>query len=134
VPLTLEEATRFHGHKGPWLVIGYKAGLRALEVLGSGIRCSVRLPPSTPYTCLVDGIQCSSGCTLGKGLIEVLEGDENSMLIVFRSGDGKTLELKPRRGFIDTVKKLLNSLGVEGAGEVVERWSYDQIFEERLYP
>jgi len=108
--------------------------LRALEVLGSGIRCSVRLPLTTPYTCLVDGIQCSSGCTLGKGLIEVLEGDENSILIVFRSEGGKTLELKLRRGLADTIKKLIDSLGVERAGEVVEKWSCDQIFEERLYP
>jgi formylmethanofuran dehydrogenase subunit E len=68
----LRQATRFHGHLGPWLVLGLKAGTyarRKLAVSPFELRARVFCPPRTPYTCFVDGIQFNSGCTMGKGNI-----------------------------------------------------------------
>ncbi|MEO0078630.1 MAG: formylmethanofuran dehydrogenase subunit E family protein, partial [candidate division WOR-3 bacterium] len=68
----LEAAGRFHGHIGPWLALGVRAGLRAWEKLGvryQDLVACVRCPDRTPYTCFLDGIQFSSGCTMGKGNI-----------------------------------------------------------------
>ncbi len=68
----LRQATRFHGHLGPWLVLGLKAGAYARRKLAASpfeLRARVFCPAGTPYTCFVDGIQFSSGCTLGKGNI-----------------------------------------------------------------
>ena len=68
----LRQATRFHGHLGPWLVLGLKAGTyarRKLDASPFDLQARVFCPPRTPYTCFVDGIQFSSGCTMGKGNI-----------------------------------------------------------------
>jgi formylmethanofuran dehydrogenase subunit E len=68
----LRQATRFHGHLGPWLVLGLKAGAyarRKLAVSPFELSARVFCPVGTPYTCFVDGIQFSSGCTMGKGNI-----------------------------------------------------------------
>ena len=68
----LRQAARFHGHLGPWLVLGLKAGAyarRKLAVSPFKLNARVFCPAGTPYTCFVDGIQFSSGCTMGKGNI-----------------------------------------------------------------
>jgi hypothetical protein len=75
----LEAAGRFHGHIGPWLALGIRAGLAARDVLRTshfGLVADVHCPEGTPYTCFLDGVQFSSGCTMGKGNIHhhVAEG------------------------------------------------------------
>lgn len=68
----LRQAARFHGHLGPWLVLGLKAGTHARRKLVASpfeLNARVFCPTGTPYTCFVDGIQFSSGCTMGKGNI-----------------------------------------------------------------
>ena len=68
----LRQAARFHGHLGPWLVLGLQAGAyarRKLAVSPFELNARVFCPAGTPYTCFVDGIQFSSGCTMGKGNI-----------------------------------------------------------------
>lgn len=68
----LKQAARFHGHLGPWLVLGLHAGAYARKNLAASpfeLRARVFCPAGTPYTCLVDGVQFSSGCTMGKGNI-----------------------------------------------------------------
>jgi hypothetical protein len=69
---SLAAAERFHGHLGPWLILGLKAGAYGSEELAASpfeLRARVACPPRTPYTCFIDGIQLSSGCTMGKGNI-----------------------------------------------------------------
>ncbi len=65
-------AARFHGHLGPWLVLGLRTGRYARRILGGSpfdLEARVHCPARTPYTCFLDGIQFGSGCTLGKGNI-----------------------------------------------------------------
>lgn len=68
----LQQAAIFHGHLGPWLALGLRAGLRARRLVSADpfrLCARVRCPNRTPYTCFLDGIQFGSGCTLGKGNI-----------------------------------------------------------------
>jgi len=68
----LKQAAAFHGHLGPWLVLGLKAGAHARRKLTASpfeLNARVFCPAGTPYTCFVDGVQFSSGCTMGKGNI-----------------------------------------------------------------
>jgi pyrimidine-specific ribonucleoside hydrolase len=67
-------ANELHRHLGVYAVIGVKMGVRAKEYFGAGIdEMSVvsyaGLTP--PFSCLNDGIQVSTGATLGHGLIRV---------------------------------------------------------------
>ncbi len=61
---------QFHGHIGPYAVLGYRLGRWLLDKLGCGkyfgAYITVTGPGITPYTCLLDGLQLSTGHTLGK--------------------------------------------------------------------
>jgi len=73
---TLKEIEKFHGHLGPFAVIGYKMGLIACEKLGSDPfkkKVVVYTGTTPPISCIVDGIQLGSCCTLGKGNIETID-------------------------------------------------------------
>ncbi|MBM3249509.1 MAG: hypothetical protein FJZ09_01510 [Candidatus Omnitrophica bacterium] len=87
--ITLKEAVRFHGHLGPYLVLGLLAGEAALKRLNCrkffGLEVKVRGAGEKPRSCLVDGLQLSTGATYGKGNIEKLDGKKIS--IAFRNRD-----------------------------------------------
>ncbi|MBM3314141.1 hypothetical protein FJY70_06075 [candidate division WOR-3 bacterium] len=91
-------AARFHGHLGPWLVLGLHAGCQArcrLSASPFGLRARVFCPNGTPYTCLIDGVQFSSGCTMGKGNIRHLPSARCRVRFTCRS-NSRRLELALR--------------------------------------
>jgi formylmethanofuran dehydrogenase subunit E len=65
----------FHGHLGPFLVFGLRMGRVAVQRLKPKhiheLSATVWTKTSPPQSCVLDGIQVSSGCTLGKGNIRV---------------------------------------------------------------
>ncbi|TKJ42937.1 hypothetical protein CEE36_05470 [candidate division TA06 bacterium B3_TA06] len=91
--LSHEEAlfflNRFHGHIGPYLVLGYRAGLIANRILGDdpfAKRAHTMTGSKTPISCFTDGVQLGSCCTLGKGNITV--SDEGEPRVRFELADG----------------------------------------------
>jgi len=67
--ISLGAAARFHGHLGPWLVLGLKAGEYArlrLRASAFELAATVWCAGEPPRSCFLDGIQLGSGCTLGK--------------------------------------------------------------------
>jgi len=63
-----EDAVKFHGHACPGLAMGVRAGQIALKRLGVTRDCDEELIAiSETDACSVDGIQVTTGCTLGKG-------------------------------------------------------------------
>jgi formylmethanofuran dehydrogenase subunit E len=97
LPAELQALARFHGHIGPYAVVGYRMGLVALDRLKpkkhSALKCIVKTGIKPPVSCLIDGIQFSSSCTLGKGNISVV--DEGKAEAVFECV-GKKLTIKLR--------------------------------------
>ena len=74
MPAELENLKKFHGHLGPYVVIGFRMGELAIKksgVKGKGLKCVARTGTKPPISCIIDGIQFSSSCTLGKGNIKV---------------------------------------------------------------
>lgn len=85
----LDRLTDFHGHLGPYLVLGWRMGSianRELEGNPFEMKALVKTGIGPPLSCLVDGIQFSTGCTLGKGNIEI--EDEGKPVAIFRKGEG----------------------------------------------
>ena len=75
----IDRAAAFHGHLGPFLVLGLKMGFLAQTVLKSDpftMKAEVHTRKTPPFSCIIDGIQFSSGCTLGKGNISVVEDEK----------------------------------------------------------
>ena len=90
LPKELEELKRFHGHLGPYAVIGLKMGQVANQYLGEsgfGKKAVIETGTTPPISCIVDGIQFSSGCTLGKGNIEVK--DQKQPIALFSNGQDR---------------------------------------------
>jgi len=89
------ELARFHGHLGPFIVLGYRMGRYALQKCGNNpfeLKACVFCSGVTPQSCLADGIQLGSGCTLGKGNIEVVKSDK---VYSEFSADGSKIRLTP---------------------------------------
>lgn len=70
-----EWAFEFHGHRCPFMPIGYRMGKLALEKLGiererdHGFFVFPELGEGHPQTCMMDGIQAATGATYGKVLM-----------------------------------------------------------------
>jgi len=121
--VTLKEAIRFHGHLGPYLVLGLMAGDLALEKLKAnrhfGIEVKVKGATKKPKSCFIDGLQLSTGATYGKGNIKKIQG--NDIRVTFRNTkNNKKLALSFEEGII----KKLDSL---------KRHRDSELFAKELY-
>ncbi len=72
-PAWLIRAAEFHGHLGPWLIVGAMVGNDAVTRLDThghwliDVTCSMPTDRHRPpFTCVLDGLQASSGATMGK--------------------------------------------------------------------
>jgi pyrimidine-specific ribonucleoside hydrolase len=64
----------FHGHLGVFSIVGAKMGIKARELFGVGpdmLEVTTFAGIRPPYSCLNDGIQVSTGATLGMGTIHI---------------------------------------------------------------
>jgi len=121
----------FHGHLGPYVVIGYRMAGLALSEIGSeghfGVSAEVHSPLETPRSCLIDGVQIGSGCTLGKGNIMVAKAPEPAWAR-FTAAGGEEVTVRLRRDIPALVRELVNSEGVEAAGRAFFQMRLDSLF------
>ncbi|MFW5869084.1 MAG: formylmethanofuran dehydrogenase subunit E family protein [Armatimonadota bacterium] len=128
----LDRLRDFHGHLGPFAMLGYRAGLLAVRVLDApthfGLSATVRCPDGPPPSCFADGVQYSTGCTLGKRNIELVP-DEDVSLTVTRNDTGATVSVLPRREIIESFARWLEETGAEHAALRVLDMSDEELFE-----
>lgn len=114
----IDRLRAFHGHLGPFALLGYRAGKLALTRLGApshfGIHAVVRCPPQPPPSCFADGVQYSTGCTLGKRNIELVPAEEISLTVTVNNS-GASLTIVPRRDVIERFAGWLADEGDEAA-------------------
>lgn len=102
----LRDAVRFHGHLGPFLVLGLKAGLFANEVLGKDYfktKAIVETELKPPYSCFVDGVQVATGCTMGKRNIKIKRGKSLSLIII---KDDKSVKMSLKEEVLERLKNM----------------------------
>ncbi len=77
---------RFHGHRCPMSVLGARLGLASRAALGApgGGRLRARYHSAT---CALDGVQVTTGCTLGNRGLEVVPGERHRLEL--RTEDGR---------------------------------------------
>jgi pyrimidine-specific ribonucleoside hydrolase len=88
--------SEIHGHLGIYSVIGAKMGLKARELLGAGIDQLTVVSfagSQPPLSCMNDGLQTSTGATLGMGTISLQEASAPSPKAIF-TYKNKSIELK----------------------------------------
>ncbi|MDD1746523.1 MAG: formylmethanofuran dehydrogenase subunit E family protein [Methanomassiliicoccales archaeon] len=76
LPEELRLLKKFHGHLGPYVVVGYRMGGLARQKLVGRLKAVSFTGTKPPLSCIIDGVQYSSSCTLGKGNITVLEAGD----------------------------------------------------------
>lgn len=116
----LENLKKFHGHLGPYVVVGFRMGKFAVEkfgIRGKGLKCVVRTGIKPPGSCIIDGIQFSSSCTLGKGNISV--EDKGLAEAVFFSND-KRIKIKLK----EDIKSRIDREMSEENEETLSLWVY----------
>ncbi len=109
--ISLQSAKRFHGHLGPWLVLGLLMGeyglkkIRAKKYFGLELRVSGL--NKKPRSCLIDGLQLSTGCTLGKGNIKV-NGAKKIKVTFINRENKNNISLGLRNGLLKKVDKRMS--------------------------
>lgn len=100
-----QRAVEFHGHGGPFMLIGLRMGMLALRALDAkgwfGIRCVARLHWGPPDSCVLDGIQISTGCTTGKHNLDV--EDAEGVTAEFKTGN-RVLVVGVREGILTAIR------------------------------
>lgn len=105
----LGEAESFHSHLGPFLVLGLRAGLIGLQKLklrkgNLELRAQVELPYRVPISCLLDGIQFSTACTVGNKRLSFKDSTHITLIFI---GSGKAVELTLRKTTLMLLRRLL---------------------------
>jgi formylmethanofuran dehydrogenase subunit E len=119
----LDEAVRFHGHLGPFLVLGLRMSLRAEKILGGKPeKCEVETTNAKPFLCAVDGIKVGIKCNS----VTLQEGD--ALVAHFSILEGKTATIKVKKTLIEKYAAGPWERNEEYALEVLES-SEDQLFE-----
>jgi formylmethanofuran dehydrogenase subunit E len=96
-------AADFHGHLGPFLVLGVRMaliGLRELRTSRGDLELHVTaiLERAVPFSCAIDGIQVVTQCTVGNGRLQI-KNAKNRVAARFRLNNKRevTVTLKPVR-------------------------------------
>ena len=129
----VERGIKLHGHSGPYLNLGIKMGLLALDLLEAkgyfDLSTEVGMEYRRPMSCLIDGLQISTGCTMGKGNIHIKD-NPGAIKVLFKT-DSKTLfaTLKPEiNKLIDFEKE-----SCEDLAEQILSMPDKQLFDYELY-
>ena len=104
-PEWLVQVVHFHGHLGPSVVAGARmgmAGLRAVKAKGYfdvEVICEGPLA-RPPQACFLDGVQVSTGATLGKRTLQWVSADR-IVLRLKNTRTGQTAEVRPTPLLLD---------------------------------
>jgi pyrimidine-specific ribonucleoside hydrolase len=95
----------FHGHLGVFSIVGAKMGIRAREIFNVGadmLDVTTYAGSKPPYSCLNDGIQVSTGATVGMGTIHLAENGKNSPSAVF-TYKNRSVKISLKKEYLERV-------------------------------
>jgi len=96
----VRKAAEFHGHLGPFLVIGARIELIGLRELGiekndGNLRITAMLRNSVPFSCAIDGIQVATKCTLGNQKLKLIDSPGIAAEFELQHGEKMTVAVNP---------------------------------------
>jgi len=101
-----EKIRQFHGHLGPYVVLGYRMGRYAKSQLTKVDRIAVQIDQQPPVSCILDGLQLATGCTLGKNKIELSKSKKFKRAIFYGKNKKLIITLTPElRALLKTSAK-----------------------------
>jgi pyrimidine-specific ribonucleoside hydrolase len=100
----------FHGHLGVFSIVGAKMGIKAREIFGVGadmLDVTTYAGIKPPYSCLNDGIQVSTGATLGMGTIHLASDSIFRPSAVFTCKN-RSVRISLKKEYLDQVDADIN--------------------------
>ena len=107
---TINAARKLHGHLGPFLVIGVRMGeaaIKNLNLTGNerlDLRVNVKVPLQTPFSCLLDGIQIATTCTVGNQRLKI-ENAETIQATFTTQKEAKALKITINESLSEQLKQ-----------------------------
>ncbi len=130
--ISLSEAIKFHGHLGPWLVLGLVMGEFALKKLKAkkhfGLNVKVWGASKRPKSCLIDGLQLATGATYGKGNIRKFNG-ERIRIAFCNISDNRKLTCILNETLESRLEKTRDHKENEKLAKKIYRLSQDKLFK-----
>ena len=111
--LMIDNAQKLHGHLGPFLVIGVRMGMIAKKALSVSddqcgfLKANVKVPLFPPFSCLLDGIQASTSCTVGNQRLTI-ENSEEICVSFARQNAGRTVKITLKPKVIQELRKKIS--------------------------
>ena len=125
----LKKIEGFHGHIGPYVVIGYRMGKIACRKLNDNpFSKKVKIMTGTkpPLSCIIDGIQISSGCTLGKGNIKIQ--DKKKPIAIFKDKKGKQITITLKKDIYEEIETAVRDEELIKYSEEIYKKPEEEIF------
>ncbi len=131
---TIEFARKLHGHVGPYLVIGLKMGAAAKKALSISdtehmhLTAEAAVPLHPPFSCLLDGIQVSTTCTVGNRRLKI-KSSKNIQATFGSKKDSKTVKITLADHFSEQLQQKLKQHALNEAFA----WELADLPESQLF-
>ncbi|MCS7125064.1 MAG: formylmethanofuran dehydrogenase subunit E family protein [Candidatus Bathyarchaeota archaeon] len=134
--LDVRKAESLHGHLGPFLVIGVKMARLAKKTLNINgnkwldLQVLAKLPLITPFSCILDGIQATTQCTVGNRRLKIKNSNGAITALFKLKSQDKALKIHVKSRLIEMLRKQL-SMGMsnEKLAWTIADMSEDEMFE-----
>jgi formylmethanofuran dehydrogenase subunit E len=134
--IIIRDAVKLHGHLGPFLVIGVRMGMIANRTLNpthnrsNALQATVRLALRTPYSCILDGIQSTTKCTIGNQRLKTIDSPEEMTAEFKMHGSDKSLIITASPKIIGEIENEFSGGATnERLATKIATASEDQLFE-----
>ena len=132
----MEKATEFHGHLGPFLAIGVRMGVIGLERLGNpaynSLAITASLPLKVPFSCIIDGLQVSTNCTVGNQKLSLR--DSHTIQVKFQREDNRQeIVVTLNRSMIEKIKSQLLTKAMLNDEMRKLAWMIAELSEDELF-
>jgi len=130
----IEKAADFHGHLGPFLVIGVRMANTAKKILNATtkdntLQATAKIPLLIPFLCIIDGIQATTRCTVGNQKLKI-EKSKKQITVYFKlQNSHRTLKVSVNPKII---KELKNKIS-EGISNEELAWKIAYMPESQLF-
>ncbi|MFW9794599.1 MAG: FmdE family protein [Candidatus Thorarchaeota archaeon] len=132
----IEEASDFHGHLGPFLTVGVRMGLAGLDRMdlgpGEALRIVASLPLCVPFSCIIDGLQTTTKCTVGNQKLSLK--DSQLVTAIFETSKvGKKVVITLKAHVLQELKQMLLTEGLANEEMRTVAWKIAALPQEELF-
>jgi formylmethanofuran dehydrogenase subunit E len=131
----IKNAEKLHGHLGPFLVIGVRIGNIAKTILhpntrrNNTLQATAKIPFLTPFSCVIDGIQATTQCTIGNQKLRI-ENSQKEITVCFKlQKSDRALKVSVNQ---EAVEELMRKIS-EGSSNEELAWKIAQEPESQLF-